>query len=108
MLATIMKWVSIAVLLPAVYWQAPASYQFALQLVVSAGAILVAWQGYRSEKQIWAIGFVAIAVLFNPFQPLTFSREMFLWLNLISIATFLASLVVLKSKPRPAMPSIAM
>jgi len=108
MLTKIMKWVSIAVLLPAVYWQSTAGYQLALQLVVSAGALLVAWQGYRSEKQIWAIGFVAIAVLFNPFQPLTFSREMFLWLNLISIATFLASLIVLKAKPRPAMPSIAM
>ena len=108
MLTKTMKWVSIAILLPAVFWQASAGYQLALQLLVCAGAILVAWEGYRSAKQVWAIGFVAIAVLFNPFQPLGFSRELFLWLNLISIATFLASLVVLKTKPRPAMPSIAM
>lgn len=107
MLTKSMKWLSIAVLLPAVFFQATAGYQLALQLVVCAGAILVAWEGYRSAKQIWAIGFVAIAVLFNPFQSLTFSREVFLWLNLISIATFLASLVVLKAKPEPAMPSIA-
>ena len=107
MLTKTMRWVSIAVLLPAVFWQTPAGYQLALQLVVSAGAILVAWEGYLSAKQIWATGFVAIAVLFNPFQPLTFSREMFLWLDLISITTFLASMVALKGKPRPAMPSIA-
>jgi hypothetical protein len=102
-----MKWISIAILLPAVFWKATPDYHLALQMVVCVGAILVAWEGYRSGKRIWAIAFVAIAVLFNPFQPLTFSRTMFLWLNLISIATFLASLVVLKVKPAPAMPSIA-
>ncbi|MBI3933502.1 MAG: hypothetical protein HY316_02340 [Acidobacteria bacterium] len=107
MLTKIMQWVSIAVLLPVVFWQASAGYLLALQFVVSAAAILVAWEGYRAAKQMWAIGFVAIALLFNPFQPLTFSREMFLWLDLISIATFLASLVVLKSKPSASMPSIA-
>jgi hypothetical protein len=101
-----MKWVSITVLLPAVFWQASAGYQLALQLVVSAGAILVAWEAYRSEKWIWSIGFVAIAVVFNPFQPLTFSGEMFVWLNLLSMATFLASLAVLKANPLLPMPSI--
>ena len=107
MLTKIMKWISIAVLLPTVFWQAPEGYQVVLQLVVCAGALLVAWQGYQSAKQIWAIGFVAIAVFFNPFQPLTFSREMFVWLSLISIAAFVASLAVMKPKPKPAMASIA-
>ena len=107
MLTKTMKWISIAILLPAVFWQTYEGYHLALQLLVPTGALLVAWEGYRSEKRIWAIAFIAIAVLFNPFQPLTFSRTMFLWLNLISIATFLASLVVLKAKPTPAMPSIA-
>ena len=106
MLTKAMRWVSIVVLLPAVFWQASAGYQLALQLVVSAGAILVAWEAYRSEKWIWSIGFVAIAVVFNPFQPLTFSREMFVWLSLLSMATFLASLAILKAKPLLPMPSI--
>ena len=107
MLTKIMKWISIAILFPALFWQAHEGYQLALQLLVTTGALLVAWEGYRSEKQMWGIAFVAIAVLFNPFQPLTFSRELFLWLNLISIVTFAASLVVLKTKTTPAMPSIA-
>jgi Family of unknown function (DUF6804) len=106
MLTKTMKWISIAVLLPAVFWQMHEGYQLALQLLVPTGALLVAWEGYRSGKHVWAIGFVAIAVLFNPFQPLTFTRTMFLWLNLISIATFLASLVALKAKAAPAMPSL--
>ena len=107
MLTKMMKWLSIAVLLPAVFWQPSAGYQLALQFVVCAGAILVALQAARSKKYIWAIGFVAIAMLFNPFQPLTFSRAMFLSLGWVSVATFLVSLAVLKANAGLAMPSIA-
>ena len=107
MFTTIMKWTSIAILLPALFWETSEGYLVALQMVVTAGAVLVAWEGYLSEKQVWAIGFLAIAALFNPFQPLLFSGGASLWLNLISVATFLASLVALKTTPRPAMPSIA-
>ncbi|MBI4459346.1 MAG: hypothetical protein HY648_04730 [Acidobacteria bacterium] len=106
MLTKIMKWFSIAVLLLALFWSYSAGYQLVLQFVVCAGAILAAWQAYRSAKHLWAIGFFAIALLFNPFQSLTFSRETFLWLDLLTMATFLASLVVLKKKPKLAMPSI--
>lgn len=107
MLTKIMKWTSITILLPALFWEASEGYLVALQMVVTAGAVLVAWEGYLSEKQVWAIGFLAIATIFNPFQPLLFSEGTFLWLKLISIATFLASLVALKATPRRAMPSIA-
>lgn len=106
MLTKIMKCISIAGLLVALFWRFSAGYQLALQLVVCGGAVLVAWEAYRSEKQLWAIGFVAIALLFNPFQAWTFSREIFLWLDSLSMATFLASLAVLKPRPILYMPSI--
>ena len=101
-----MKYLSIAVLLPAVLGQPSAGYQLTLQFVVCAGATLVALQAVRGEKYIWSIGFVGIAMLFNPFQPFAFSRAMFLSLGWVSVATFLASLAVLKAKPGRAMPSI--
>ena len=103
MLTYIMKWFSIAVLLLALFGRSSAGYLLVLQFVVCGAAIMVAWEAYRSERQVWAIGFVAIAVLFNPFQSLTYSREMFLWLDLLSMATFLASLAVLKAKPKFSM-----
>ena len=106
MFTKMMKWLSIVVLLPAVFWQPSANYQLGLQFVVCAGAALVALQAVRSEKYVWAIGFVGIAMLFNPFQPLTFSRAMFLSLGWVSVATFLVSLAALKAKPGLAMPSI--
>ena len=107
MLTKLMKWISIGVLLPTIFWQTSAGYHVALQLLVCTGALAVAWEGYRSGKQVWAIAFAAIAAVFNPFRPLSFSRGMLLWLSLVSVAMFLASLVVLKTKPRAAMPSIA-
>ena len=106
MFTKIMKYVSVAGLLVGLLWRSSEGYQLALQFVVSAGAVLVALEAFRSEKHIWAIGFGAVAVLFNPFQPWTFSREMFLWLDLLSITTFLVSLVVLKAQPKLDMPSI--
>ena len=106
MITKIMKWVSIAILLLAVFWPSSADYRLLLQFVVCAGALMVGWEAYRLEKHLWAVGFVAIAVLFNPMQPLLFSPGVFLWLGWLSVATFLASLVVLKPKPRFSLESL--
>lgn len=107
MLTKTVKWLSIAVLVPAVFWSSSENYLLLLQFVVCGGALFVAWQAYGSTKQLWAVGFVAIAALFNPFQPWTFSPGMFFWLDLLSMAMFGVSLAVLKSRPRFAMPPIA-
>lgn len=106
MITKMMKWLSIVVLLPAVLWQPSAGYELLLQFVVCAGAALVVLQATRSEKYIWAIGFVGIAMVFNPFQPLAFSRAVFLALGWVSVVTFLVSLAALKAKPQLAAPSI--
>ena len=107
MFAKTMKWLSIAVLLPAVLREPSGPYQIALQFVVCTWAALVALQAVRGEKHIGAFGIVGIAMLFNPFQPLAFSRGLFLSLGWVSVATFLASLAVLKGRPGIAVPSVA-
>ena len=107
MITKVMKWVSIASLLPAVFWPSSSDYRLVLQFLVCAGALLVAWEAYRSEKHLWMIGFAAMAALFNPFQLWTLSPGMSFWLDLLSIGMFLASLAVLKARPRFSMPSIA-
>ena len=107
MITKVMKWVSLAILLPAVFWPSSADYQLVLQFVVCGGALIVGWEAYRIEKHLWAVGFVAMAALFNPFQLWTLSPGMSFWLELLSIAMFLASLAVLKARPRFSMPSIA-
>ena len=102
----IMQWASITALLQAMLWRSSGNYQLLLEFVVCAGAILVALDAVHAEEFVWATGFVAIALLFNPIAPVVLSGTLFFWLGWASVAMFLASLVVLKAKPRFAMPSI--
>ena len=106
MLTKMMKWLSIAVLIPAVFWQPSPGYELILQFVVCAGASAVVVQAFRSERQIWAVGFVGIAMLFNPFQPLGVTRPTFLFFGWASMVMFLASLAILKARPGLATSSI--
>jgi hypothetical protein len=106
MFTKIMKWVSIAALLLAVLWRPTASYQVLLEILVCVSALLVVTQAVGAGKYFWVVGFVAIAVLFNPVVPLALSRKAFLWLGSVSLLTFLVSLVVLKRHPILSVPSI--
>jgi len=106
MLTKIMKWASIAGLFLAVLWRPSENFQLLLEFVVCAGAILVALDAVRAEEYVWATGFVAIALLFNPVAPVVLSRDMFFWLGWASVATFMASLVVLKPKPQLSLESL--
>jgi hypothetical protein len=106
MFTKIMKWLSIMALLLGALLSSSASYRIALELVVCVAAAVVAAQAFRTGKYFWGIGFVAIAVLFNPAVPIAFSHGGFLVLDLVCIAGFLASLAVLQWKPILSVPSI--
>jgi hypothetical protein len=99
MLTRIMKWFSIAVLLAAAFWRPSEGYGVLFQFVVSVGAILVVVQAVRARKYFWGIVFTSIAVIFNPIAPIVFSRQVFLWLDVVCLAMFAISLSVLKSTP---------
>jgi hypothetical protein len=106
MLTTIMKWVSIAVLLGAALRLPSAGYQVFLEFVVCVSGLLVATQAVRAGKYLWAAGFTVIAVLFNPVAPLGLSPTISFGLDLGAAVMFLVSLVALKSQTRPSMLSI--
>ena len=100
----IMQWASITALLQAMLWRSSGNYQLLLEFVVCAGAIVVGLDAVHAEEYLWATGFVAIALLFNPIAPVVLSRTMFLWLGWVSVAMFLASLIMLTAKPILSMP----
>lgn len=106
MFTKIMKWVSILALVLALVWRPLTSYQLVLEFLVCVGALMVVAQAWRAGKYLWAAGFVAIAVLFNPAVPLAIPRTAFLGLDALCIVTFLISLAVVKTYPRLSMPSI--
>ena len=116
MLTRIMKWVSIVALLLGFLWTFPqihhewpvrgGGYLDLLHMVVCLSALLVVAQAFREGKYFWVAGFVAIAVIFNPVLPVTFSRTAFLWLDSACIVTFLISLAAWKRQPVLSIPSI--
>jgi hypothetical protein len=99
MLTKIMKWFSITGLLTAMFWQPSEGLGVLLQMVVSVSAVLVVVQAVQARKYLWGIGFLSIAVLFNPVAPIAFSRGGYLWLNFVCLAMFAISLAALKTRP---------
>jgi hypothetical protein len=77
-----------------------------LQFVICLSDILVAFQAARSGKQLWAIAFAGLAVLFNPVVTVTVSRSVFLWINVLCFTMFLASVKFLKTASKLSIPSI--
>jgi hypothetical protein len=104
----VVKWVSIAALLLTVlFWSAAANFQLALNVVVSAAAVVVVVQAVQTKRYGWAAGFAALALLFNPAVPVfRLSGGFSLLLVGLSIAPFAVSLAALRAQPRLSVPSI--
>ena len=104
----IMTLVTIAALLLAVlFWNLAASYQLALNVVVSIAAVVITVQALQAKKYVWAAGFLGIALLFNPAVPVfRLAGGLSLFLVVLAIAPFAISLAVLKSPPLLSIPSI--
>ena len=95
----IMKWLSITMLLLAVLQLPVASHPVLLAIVVCASGLLVAAQAIRAGKYSWAVGFLGIAVLFNPVIPIARAGRDVLWINGVGLAAFLAAAVAFKARP---------
>ncbi len=106
MLTKLMKWLSIVTLLIGAVLSSSTTFRIGLEMVVCVAALVVVAQAFRTGKYSWGIGFVAIALLFNPAVPVVLSRNAFLLLDLLSIGVFLTSLAALRSHPILSIPSI--
>ena len=95
----IMKWVSITMLLLAIFQLPVASHPVLLAIVVCVSAFLIATQAVRAGKYSWAVGFLAIAALFNPVIPIARAGRDVLWINGVGLAAFLAAAVAFKARP---------
>jgi len=84
-----MKWLSVTMLLLAVLRLPVANHQTLLSVVAFASGLVIVAQSVRSRKYLWAVGFLAIAVLFNPVVYIARSGRDVLWLNSIGLAAFL-------------------
>jgi hypothetical protein len=103
-----MKWISSAALLTAtVFWGVALDYELLLTVVVFLGAIVVLQQAVSERKYVWAAGFGAIALVFNPAAPLfQASGDWFRVTALVCTAVFAISLIALKARPVLSIASI--
>ena len=108
MLPEIMKWISSAtLLLAATFWQTAMDYELLLTAVVFLGAAVVLRQAIQEREYYWAVGFAAIALVFNPAAPLFHaSGSAFRLTTVVCTVIFLFSLVALKTRPLLSIPSI--
>jgi len=106
MLTFVVKWISVAALLIAMAWRTSAGYGLVLLFIIWAGALIATVQSYTLGKYIWAIGFLAVAILFNPISPFVLSRALFLSLGTASLGLFLVSLRFLRTPARLSIASI--
>ncbi len=104
----VVKWLCIGVLFVAfVLWRWIAHYEFPLRAVVCSGAAVVAVQAFHSAKHRWAIGFLSIALVFNPAIPVfPLANGLGLVAMVLTAMAFAGSLTGLKSQPLLSMPSI--
>jgi uncharacterized membrane protein len=106
MFTKIVKLVCAGALLVTAFWVASPGVEILLDILISVGAITVATEAVSRPKYLWAAGFVAIGVLFNPIAPVALSRNVFLGLDVACLLAFLISLEALKGQPVLSMPSI--
>ena len=81
-----------AMLLLAIPSMWPYGYYQLLRWVVSVVGISNAYQTYKLKLNGWMITMVAVAILFNPIAPLTFSKETWVIFDLVvAIIMFVVS-----------------
>ncbi len=64
-------------------------YQF-LRWAVCAGAVYCGWRASQEGRILWVVGFVGLALLFNPFQTIHFRRDEWAWIDILSALAFAA------------------
>lgn len=108
MYTQVMKWFSIVALLSAVaFWNSAPNFQIELNGVVCVSAVMVVIQAIQMKKYRWVVGFLSIALLFNPaVRIFGLAGGLSLSLIVFSIALFALSLVLLRPRPLLSIPSI--
>jgi hypothetical protein len=64
------KWISIIVLLAvAGLWSYAAPFEVAIRFIVAAGAAIVMAEAFQTRRYVFAVGFGALVLIYNPVAP---------------------------------------
>jgi hypothetical protein len=97
MFLTVVKWISLPVLLiGSVFARFAGVYEIVLNLLVCAGALVVVLRAVSFREYLWAAAFVGIAIVFS---PLTLIIKIFLLLGLLCVGSLAAVYAAWKPQP---------
>ena len=82
--------VCVAILLLGALADWPYGYYQFLRLATCAAAVFCAWKALQEKRTAWVIGFVGIALLFNPFRIVHFRRDEWAWIDAVVALLFLS------------------
>jgi hypothetical protein len=104
MLISLIKWISLPVLLiGSLFSGFAASYEILLNLLVWMGALVIVERTVAFKEYFWAAGLVGIAVVFS---PLTLPIKIFVLMSFTCIGTLMGVYASWKPQPLPAMEAL--
>lgn len=106
MFTKVTKVVAALALLLGLFSHSAADHRMLIFTVVWMAALVVLVQAFYRSSYFWAAVFLALACLFNPFQPIAFPASMGLVFEMAAAILFMIALPVLRSKPRLSIASI--
>jgi hypothetical protein len=70
----VLTMIGAVLLLIAAVGKHPYGFYMVLRLVITVGAVYLAWRMYKASQRAWSWMFVAVALLLNPFLPIRMQR----------------------------------
>jgi len=101
MLTRVMTLAAIAVLVLRVLSNPSADARMTTSIVVSVGALMLAFRAFSLNRLLWGLAFLAVLGAFTPFRPAVFSPALVFALDLLALALFAISPVILKKSKVP-------
>lgn len=88
-------WALPMVLLALTWLDLPYGYYTFLRLIITASSafiIWLLWNYQREQREIWSVYFVILALLYNPFIPVQLPRDIWLVINMLTLAFYVANI----------------
>jgi hypothetical protein len=94
--------VAVVLLLGVAFGPASSMYVFMAKAAICGVAFSAALQAGRADRNLWLIGLVLVAVLFNPLVPVEMSNPLLRWVVAASVMTLIGWVLVLERIVAPA------
>lgn len=91
-------WIIPIMLLLVAIFDLPYGYYTFLRLIITASSVFIIWLTWkyqRKHKEIWAIIYVTLILLYNPIAPVRLSKEIWIIINIITVVFYMANVIYL-------------